>query len=84
MGRTIIERPLREIADFLEEPASALFYDKHIMVGSYVGSSGLIPATIDNIEIYAAAFKILYHLRNQNILRFCQSLKRKGMLLVSS
>ena len=32
MGRTIIERPLRVIADFLEDPASAMIYDKHIMV----------------------------------------------------
>ena len=32
MGRTIIERPLKEIADFLEEPVSAMIYDKHITV----------------------------------------------------
>ena len=33
MGRTIIERPLKEVADFLEDPASAIVYDKYITVG---------------------------------------------------
>ena len=32
MGRTIVERPLREIASFLECPESAKIYDKYIKV----------------------------------------------------
>ena len=32
MGRAIIERPLREIADFLRNQESAIIYDKHITV----------------------------------------------------
>jgi hypothetical protein len=30
MGRTIIERPMGEIAEFLKDPASPLVYDKHV------------------------------------------------------
>lgn len=33
MGRTIIDRPLREVAHFIQDPSSAIIYDKHIMVG---------------------------------------------------
>lgn len=32
MGRSIVARPMREIADFLENPASPPIYDKHITV----------------------------------------------------
>ena len=32
MGRSVVERPMKEIADFIENPASVLIYDKHIKV----------------------------------------------------
>ncbi|CAI8034064.1 hypothetical protein GBAR_LOCUS19214 [Geodia barretti] len=36
MGRTIIQRPMREIADFLQDPASVPIYDKHIVESKHI------------------------------------------------
>ena len=57
MGRTIIERPLKEIAEFLKDPTSALIYDKHITVGLSLNSSHyfcMYPSTLHLLSLYSA------------------------------
>jgi hypothetical protein len=54
MGRTIIERPLRVIADFLEDPASAMIYDKHIMQSKHLAVLSESETQKDVIAYYFA------------------------------
>lgn len=57
MGRTIIERPLKEIAEFLKDPTSALIYDKHITVGLSLNPSHCLcmyPPTLHLLSLHSA------------------------------
>ena len=71
MGRTVIERPKKEIAAFLENPESACIYDKYIVVMT----------TLD-FWLYIVN-SIIFSSRNLGIFRNCQSQILTRMLLVS-
>lgn len=59
MGRTIIERPLKEVADFLEDPASAIVYDKYIMVGLFSNcyQQPACPSSASEIKIHQSSVR---------------------------